>query len=370
MIRRMSFLTQYYEMIRNHMMNELNSRGIFTNDRVVTMQRRLTQLDYLKPQRPQVIPLSLLKRRHARSKGFNRIDFDSRFLANELRKIDQGVDTRGMNKKKILHELDKRLKGENTLIGLISKYKAFKLIPTKELIQCLKRYVSPFEIEHNDLYYLLCTRKNLKQLIHTVMKDIDSLSLQELGIFLMSVNTFFNTFNKIFTKSEPEFPIKALQKVLKFSAEHLNTCNFYELMNIIEPARKLHPQSIPETLHLLQIEMVNHPLIPEYLDNKDLVKFLANLPASDLSVDLDIIAKYFRVFESRFNEFWIGDLVEVFLGIHRAGLKVSDKLRMGLEDISLGYLETVKMYTVINLFKGLSESGCLSEYTSNELIEW
>lgn len=376
MIRRMSVLTQYYRMIRNHMIKELNSRGIFTDDRIVTMQRKLTELEFLKPERPRIITKKSRERK-AKREDLNYIDFYSSFFANELKKIDKSVDTRGMNKKTILKELDKRLKGKNTIIGLIAKYKTFARIPNKELIQFLKRYVSRFEIENDDLYYLLCIGAHFNYLIDKVMKDVESYSFKELTIFLQSMHTCFNTFNKKYKKLEPKFPSSSLESVLKKSIEYINTCNFYELINLIDSASKLHPQSYPENLRLLQVEMVNHPLIPEYMENKDLVKFLANLPDNEtnaspdsVKADPDIILKYLKVFESRFKEFWLGDLVEVFLGIHRAGFKISEQLRIGLEDISLEYLETVNMYTVINLLKGLSESRCLSENMAKQLIKW
>jgi hypothetical protein len=364
---------EHYLAIRNAMVNELNCKGIFTDDSLPKMMEKLNKLDRLEPERPKFTKPRKKSKKTGdikKKKPNHYIHFESNFLVKEIKKRDPNFDTRGMKKMDLMKFLDMSLKGTSTFLGLLCKYKRFEYIPIRDMINLLSRYTKPFEVEADDLYYLLHLNKNIKRIVALVVRDFSTLSFKDISICLTAMNSLLNVFDRKYAFEIKSFPNKLLDYMLEKALARVSTCNFQDLLRLIDSAYKLREHSISEPLRVLQNEMVKHPLIPQYLTNEELLLIVSNFPTSAISIDDQMVEKHIKMYEERLSDYCIGDKVDAFHGIQRSGYHISQKIIKTLDEVDKDYLSIQPQSKILTFFESLTNSGLLTQDLSYLLINW
>lgn len=298
----------------------------------------------------------------------------SRFvLSKELEKIKPSLDSRSLtnqNLESMLKSLfeENPNRTENFLTLMVLYNNNLSDIPLTTLIKVLEHYAEPYSVTQENTYYLINVGECTEELWMGIMKHVDLMNFEQLLTVFKSMNSMHSSFGKKFSASIKNPPEEILEKLLEKALAVIHESNAKSLAALIQAARELNPDSITKNMHSIQLALLKEPLNVEEVDFELLKALVINLPEGFYLKNSELVLRISKKFEEKIGNFWVGDLIEAILGIHRSGMKPSFRFGMHLGDVNHDYLKTLTTKGLLNIFETFCDSKLLTSNIAEEIF--
>ena len=170
-------------------------------------------------------------------------------------------------------------------------------------------------------------------------------------------------------KDTNRIPEHYIEKLLSRFLDLVDESNFQKICKVLDCSRELFPHKLTENMKKLQIALIEYPIFPDDFKPSEIASIVKNFPESGIKLNEDLVKSFGQKVEKIFPDLWHTDKIEVFQGLHRAGLKIPQKIVNSLEELDIEVLESLNSDKVLGFYQDLADSEVLTENLSQTIVE-
>ena len=170
-------------------------------------------------------------------------------------------------------------------------------------------------------------------------------------------------------KDTNRIPEHYIEKLLSRFLILVDEANFQKICKVLDCSRELFPHKLTENMKKLQIALIEYPIFPDRFTPSEIVSIVKNFPENGINLNEDLVKNFGTKVQKIFPDLWHTDKIEVFQGMHRAGLKVPQKIVNSLEELDIEILQSLSSDKVLDFYHDLADSEVLTENLSLTIAE-
>lgn len=299
--------------------------------------------------------------------------FTRLFLCQEVQKRDISINTEVSTKElvQILKSLlDKNQEPKNNLLYLlISNNYNFDQISLSDMLTMLKLYRNPYVLSQEELSYLMNVGEFTEEIWKFLNKHLNFMQFDELLVAMQALNSFHHHLEKDYSSTMKDVPLDEIKLFMKRTFEVCNQASAYEIAVFVNNSKLFFPGHENELINAFQGKIFEKIKEDDIESIERLKAILPNLPKDSFLQQPEMITRMVNNIDKETESLWIGDMIEVFLGINRSGFKIGFHMGNKFHNFTVDFFRILGFDYLLNVYKSFLEGGIMNEYLSTSLLE-
>ena len=307
------------------------------------------------------------------SKPAHSFYFSRLFLCHEIQKRDLSINTEvsSLELVNILKSLlERNQEPKNNLLYLLISYNYnVEQIKLHDMLEMLKLYRNPYVLSQDELSYLMNVGEFTEEIWKYLENNLNLMEFNDLLVAMQALSSFHHHLEKRYSRVLKEVPLDLIQIFMKRTYEVSNSASAYEIAVFANSVKVFFPGHETELINAFQNKIIEKIVEDDIEISERLKAILPNLPKDSFLQRPEMIRKMVKNIDQEADSLWIGDMIEVFLGINRSGFKMDFEMGNKFHNFTVDFFRILDFDYLLNVYKSFIEGGIMNEYLSTSLLE-